>query len=177
MAFAPSIHLIDDRDLDDAELWAVIDSAAASRSSSRPRKPLLALQNGSPYVSPAPFSARAVKLTPKNPNFKTIRVEEEVLEEEQWDQHRPAKMARIIDRRSYRGDQTVYVRHPLESPTLERGEVPVNGVGPLIEPTRLDFCHVQDTEDQNHGLSGRFPSVALFKQYQNAALSVRIIED
>ncbi|XP_078428897.1 peptide transporter family protein [Wolffia australiana] len=188
MAFAPSsIHLVDDRDLDDAELWAVIDSAAASRSSCR-RKPLLALQNGPPNATPVPHcpNGRSGKIIPRNPNFQRVKVEEvrtasdgEVVQEEQWNHHRPTKMARYGDYKSGRGDQLVYVRHPSESPTVsplspssEGGRFSMQGINPPMEATRLDFRHVEDTEDHNHGLAGRFPSVTLFKQYQNAALSI-----
>ncbi|CAA6654959.1 unnamed protein product [Spirodela intermedia] len=178
MALAPpSIHLVDDRDLDDAELWAVIDSAAASRSSSRARKPLLSLQNGSPNVSTVPNLAagRSGKLV------EEVRAppDGEVVQEEQWNHHRPAKMARFVDHRSYRGDQMVYVRHPSESPTVsspspssDKGRLSIQGVNPMLEAARLDFCQVEDAENLNHGLSGRFPSVTLFKQYQNAAMSI-----
>lgn len=184
----PHIHVFDDRDLDDAELWAVIDSAAAARSSSRFRRPLLALQSGAPSVSPLPGASPVPgKLTSRSPSSR-VRVEEvrgpadgEVLQEEQWSHRRPPKMARFVDHRAYGGDQIVRVRHPPQSPTVtspsaspDAGMFPVHGVNPVVEVTRLDFSQGEEKENQHHSLSGRFPSVSLFKQYHNAAMSVRI---
>ncbi|MQL98668.1 hypothetical protein Taro_031380, partial [Colocasia esculenta] len=185
-AAAPHIHVLDDRDLDDAELWAVIDSAAASRSSSRPRRPLLALQSGSPSVSPLPCASLVpAKLVSGSPGCR-IRVDEvrgpadgEVVQEEQWSHRRPPKMARFVDHRSYAGDQVVCVRHPPQSPTVsspspspEAGAFAVHGVSPVVEVKRLDFSQGDERENQQHSLSGRFPSVSLFKQYHNAAMSI-----
>uniref|UniRef100_A0A1D1ZGF1 E3 ubiquitin-protein ligase TTC3 n=1 Tax=Anthurium amnicola TaxID=1678845 RepID=A0A1D1ZGF1_9ARAE len=182
---AASIHIVDDRDLDDAELWAVIDSAAASRSSSRPRKPFLALQNGSSNISPLPTaSPMPGRLVSRNPSNR-IRVEEvrtpadgEVVQEDQWSYRRPQKMARFADHRSYGGDQAVYVRHPPPSPAVtslspspDTGRFSMAGVSPVMEITRLDFSQ-REEENLNHSLSGRFPSVSLFKQYHNAAMSI-----
>ncbi|KAK1286718.1 hypothetical protein QJS10_CPB20g01025 [Acorus calamus] len=169
---------VDDRDLDDAELWAVIDSAAASHSVSRPRKPLALKPNVSnlsssaanllPSPAPKPF---------KNPrNVYTSSAEEdfrvssggEVLQEHQ----RPQKLARHGDYRGVCDDENrMVVVKPLQrSPAtpVGAGRYTVQEVSPSVEVSP----YLEEKGSLSHGLTGWFPSVSLFKQYQNAAMEI-----
>ncbi|KAG1339219.1 putative E3 ubiquitin-protein ligase TTC3 [Cocos nucifera] len=162
---------MDDRDLDDAELWAVIDSAAASRS----RKPLLALKNSnsmSPGPSPTPLKPS------RNPRAHLLAVEEvrapadgEVVQEEHWAHCRPPKMARLVDPVASNDHRMVVVRHPSRTPSPSSGVV--KELSPVVEsPPLRDRWQSEETENLNHSLFGKFPSVSSFKQYQNAAMAI-----
>ncbi|ONK62296.1 uncharacterized protein A4U43_C07F2440 [Asparagus officinalis] len=174
---SPTIQFpIEDRDLDDAELWAVIDSAAASRS----RKPLLAIKSSNHQ-----FSSRS----PRSPSEGEFRAsaDGEVVQEEQWAQRRPPKMARVGDHRMVvvkSSARAAVVCSPMQSPSpyplaysspgsgKQRGKE----VSPLVESPQspaMDQWRREEKENSTpHSLSGRFPSVSMFKQYQNSAMAI-----
>uniref|UniRef100_A0A6V7QT08 Uncharacterized protein n=1 Tax=Ananas comosus var. bracteatus TaxID=296719 RepID=A0A6V7QT08_ANACO len=168
---------MDDRYLDDAELWAVIDSAAASRS----RKPLLA-------ASPSPATYR-------NPSFPRhhIKAEEEirvpadgevVQQDESWAHRRPAKMARFVDSIDTADRRMVVARNHPPAPAVsalpepygspETGRWVVKEVSPVVETPSPDSWkrEVIGKENTRHSLLGQFPSVPTFKHYQEAALAI-----
>ncbi|XP_038980111.1 uncharacterized protein LOC103703464 isoform X2 [Phoenix dactylifera] len=161
---------MDDRYIDDAELWAVIDSAAASRS----RKPLLALKNSN-SMSPGPYPTPPKPS--RNPRAHLLAVEEvkapadgEVVQEEHWAHHRPPKMARVVDPGASNDRRMVVVKHPSRMPSPSSGVV--KELGPVVEsPPPPDRWQSEQTENLNHSLFGKFPSVSSFKQYQNAAMA------
>ncbi|XP_026658905.2 uncharacterized protein LOC103703464 isoform X1 [Phoenix dactylifera] len=162
---------MDDRYIDDAELWAVIDSAAASRS----RKPLLALKNSN-SMSPGPYPTPPKPS--RNPRAHLLAVEEvkapadgEVVQEEHWAHHRPPKMARVVDPGASNDRRMVVVKHPSRMPSPSSGVV--KELGPVVEsPPPPDRWQSEQTENLNHSLFGKFPSVSSFKQYQNAAMAI-----
>ncbi|KAK2996677.1 hypothetical protein RJ639_025896 [Escallonia herrerae] len=68
---SPITYAIDDKDLDDAALWAVIDSAAASSSAIRPRKPHLPPRIAAPHRHcPVPFPASISSPPSRTPRTK-----------------------------------------------------------------------------------------------------------
>ncbi|KAL0926974.1 hypothetical protein M5K25_003234 [Dendrobium thyrsiflorum] len=172
---------IDDRDLDDAELWDVIDSAAASRS----RRIPLAIKNSSPASNPSPMPP---KLFRSAKNYLAATAEEyrvsthgEVVQEDRWALARPQKMARFVEPVAC-GDhnQMVVVRHPSRTPVASSpsypppstGKFSVKEVSPIIESPKTNCQREDEKENFTHSLSGSFPSVSMFKQYQNAAMAI-----
>ncbi|KAF5188610.1 peptide transporter family protein [Thalictrum thalictroides] len=186
---------MDDKDLDDVELWKVIDSAAASHSSSRSRKPL-ALKNtiASPQSSILSFKLLQTPKPTRNssPN-QYIVVEEdsrvssdgEVLQED-WrnnNQQRPQKIARTNCNSSVYGDENrMVVAKPLQrtpktpsyfsSPDSGSGKFSLQEISPVSDGSPSYLRQNNENEEMRHSLSGRFPSVSLFKEYQNAAMAI-----
>ncbi|XP_072996992.1 uncharacterized protein [Typha latifolia] len=173
---------MDDRDLDDAQLWAVIDSAAASRS----RKPLLALKS-------TPSSASNPSLLPyRNPNKHHLKVDDEgrvpadgevVQHEEIWAHRRAQKAARFVDSVEIEDRRMVAVRHhalpapppPVSPPVYgspEIGRFMVKEVSPVMERPSPEAWKTGKEENLGHSLLGQFPSVSAFKQYQDAAMAI-----
>ncbi|XP_068669159.1 uncharacterized protein [Aristolochia californica] len=160
---------IADEDLDDAELWAVIDSAAASHSSSKSRK-ILAFKHNNVQTSvpPCNFSPEPVKLAGNPRNRRSFDEESrassdgEVLQEP-WMHQRPQKIGRFSDDENR---IVVIQRTPMTPPSSyaspDCGNVSVREVRPPVDSASMPV----------HCLSGRFPTVSLFKQYQNAAMSI-----
>lgn len=172
---------IDDRDLDDAELWNVIDSAAASRS----RRIPLAIKNSSPASNSSLMQPKLFR-TAKDYLAATVaesRVspDGEVVQEERWAIARPQKMARFVEPVAC-GDHNrmVVVRHPSRTPAAcsssypppSIGKLSVKEVSPIIESPKTNCQREDEKETFTHCLSGSFPSVSMFKQYQNAAMAI-----
>ncbi|PKA61904.1 hypothetical protein AXF42_Ash008736 [Apostasia shenzhenica] len=175
---------IEDRDLDDAELWAVIDSAAASSSAARSRRIPLSIKNSSSPV-PSPIQP---KLFRSAKNFLAETVVEsrvprdgEVVQEERWTPARPQKMARFVEPASS-GDhhRMVVVRHPARTPVVSSpsyaspvpGRFSVKELSPIVESPKTDSWAGDEKENITHCFSGSFSSVSMFKQYQNAAMAI-----
>lgn len=177
---SPVAFAIDDKDLDDAALWAVIDSAVASHASSKSRKPLSIkpsnIQSGNPNFH-----------TPSPPirSFKSPRVEDSPTSEGEVVQelcNRPQKIARssICSEMSETTSPMAVVRHVHRTP----GYVSSSSLSPEIGRV----CVKEFGGDgglgmesgvgegvwtvEKHSLSGMFPSVSLFKEYQNAAMAI-----
>ncbi|XP_049934355.1 uncharacterized protein LOC116256416 isoform X2 [Nymphaea colorata] len=182
-----SVYLsVDDTDLDDAELWAVIDSAAAahSASNSHARRPSSLKHNHAsmPSVSPISPTTRICK----NPR-PAYTVEEdggspsadgEVLEEP-W-ASRPRKMMRMAgggDRFDC-GKQIVAIhRNPGRSQGYSSSSVVPERYGvqemyPVMRNLDMEANRRLPNENFEHSLSLKMPSVSLFKQYQNAAMAI-----
>ncbi|CAN6442604.1 unnamed protein product [Victoria cruziana] len=182
-----SVYLpVDDTDLDDAELWAVIDSAAAahSASNSHARRPNSLKHNHASLPSVFPISP-TTRIS-KNPR-PAYTVEEEggspsadgeVLEEPR--PNRPRKMMRMVgggDRFDCRKQIVAIHRNPVRSPGYSSSlEVPerhgVQGMYPLIRNLDMEENRRMPIENFEHSLSFKMPSVSLFKQYQNAAMAI-----
>ncbi|KAM5560103.1 hypothetical protein ABKV19_021319 [Rosa sericea] len=170
---------MDDKDLDDAALWAVIDSAAASHSSKskfQSRQPL-AIQ----YQRPSPPISNP---SPPQKLFKTARIsysaesdsksEGEVVEEP-WAFLPPRKIARSAND----GNSLAVVRNVPRTPTTPVYASPESHLSPGIGRFSSPVSYPQREEGDNnpvqtvqHSLSGMFPSVSLFKEYQDAAMAV-----
>ncbi|PRQ43282.1 hypothetical protein RchiOBHm_Chr3g0466791 [Rosa chinensis] len=170
---------MDDKDLDDAALWAVIDSAAASHSSKskfQSRQPLaIQCQRPSPLIS---------NPSPPQKLFQTARIsysgesdsksEGEVVEEP-WAFHPPRKIARSAND----GNSLAVVRNVPRTPTTPVYASPETHLSPGIGRFSSPVSYPQREERDNnpvqmvqHSLSGMFPSVSLFKEYQDAAMAI-----
>lgn len=123
---------MEDKDLDDAALWAVIDSVAAAAAKSR--KPLAIEYPNCNFHSPPPISKASPAL------------------EEPWVFRPPRKIARTTSSSSSSQSQQ---RTPI---TPEK----------YLSP-EIGMC---SQEKEKSCFSGMFPSVSLFKEYQNAAMAV-----
>lgn len=193
---SPINYAIDDKDLDDAALWAVIDSAAAAASStttvSKYSKPLP--YNHSPirpYPSSNPSPQPKILKTPRN--FHNHHHNGEVLN------HRPQKISRSNNNCVSELSETspnpnlnpmAVVKHVQRAPAVMNYSSPVTrrSPAPVMEyehrynspigsdcsaMTTMSHGHCEDRDGViRHSLAGPFPSVSLFKEYQNAAMAV-----
>lgn len=191
---SPINYAIDDKDLDDAALWAVIDSAAAAAASSssstvtKYSKPLS--YNHSPIrpfsiTNPSPQS----KLPNTPRNFNNHHYNGEVLNQ------RPQKMSRsntncVSELSETSTNPMAAVKHVRRTPTVTNYSSPVmrrspspvteyehrynSPIGSDCSPaTTMSHGQCEDRDGVvRHSLAGRFPSVSLFKEYQNAAMAV-----
>lgn len=169
--------VVDDKDLDDAALWAVIDSAAASApgssSSSRSSKfckPLAIklpnLQSQSPISNPSP---RLLKASFADSDSK-------VPAEDSWPFRPPRKIPRTSPSENNDSSPLVVYRTAQRSPTNPGYFSPEAYLSPGIKrfssPEGSPASEEEKSGTTTHSLSGRFPSVSLFKEYQNAAMAV-----
>ncbi|GFZ10994.1 hypothetical protein Acr_22g0003920 [Actinidia rufa] len=133
---SPITFPVDDKDLDDATLWAVIDSAAASLSSASKTPKPLALRNHH---------------SPEN-------------------DYRPQKMTRSSVSELSETSPLVMVQR---TPTAPPPSYPSPESRRFsVESSNLSYGQIEEKENMRHSLSGRFPSVSLFKEYQNAAMAI-----
>ncbi|XP_057436995.1 uncharacterized protein LOC130729304 isoform X2 [Lotus japonicus] len=189
--------VVDDKDLDDAALWAMIDSATASRKS------LV-----SKHHSPSPIS----KSSPPAPKFQRLSGDSGEVVHDPWPYRPPRKIARICSSEEssplalvrsvqrttppakvYSSPETGKLSEAQSSPlALVRSvqRMPPAKVysspetGKLSEATQELSSYTEvsprcfgrgEEEKENslrHSLSGSFPSVSLFKEYQNAAMAI-----
>lgn len=167
---------VDDRDLDDAALWAVIDSAAAaSYSSSSPttattvfRKPSSTLKYTPKFKSPPkpqilnPSFSPSLSKTPPNSAIKDFAR----FSDDQYKSHRPQKMSKTAS--SYVSESSpdlmlvkhFPVNHQLFSSPKQQNSPPI------------EYRVCEEKENFAHCLAGRFPTVSLFKDYQDVAMSI-----
>ncbi|KAG7964780.1 hypothetical protein I3843_09G187800 [Carya illinoinensis] len=188
MASQIPYSVADDKDLDDAALWAVIDTAAACHSSSKSRKPLAIKYPNFQPVSPISNPAPPTKFTrnPRTPNFADsdlrISSEGEVVQEP-WIYRPPRKVARTCASVVSESSPLLVVRNVQRTPTTPAYSSPEAHLSPDIERFGVKEISARSegspgrcgwSEDLNmrHSLSGRFPSVSLFKEYQNAAMAI-----
>lgn len=182
-----SSYTFDDKDLDDADLWAVIDSAAAAISQAKTssavgksHKPLAVRYpnfNSPPTpVSFPPPQSKLLQVPNNNPSFNR-RLHEE--------SPRPNKMARsrvLSEVKSESPLALVTTAHRNSTPILHstkfsspesylspgiRQSTPFSEVSPSASCVKNDAVN-----DMRHSLSGSFPSATLFKEYQNTAMEV-----
>ncbi|KAM1307284.1 hypothetical protein ACFX2H_009556 [Malus domestica] len=190
---SPTFHpVVDDNDLEDAALWAVIDSAAASHSSSKskpqPRRPLaIKYPNyprcspvSNPYPPPKLFKTTARLDSSVDSDSKSTASEGEVVEEP-WAFHPPRKIARSSFSEVNDTSPLVVVRNVQRTtpttPTTPFYSSPETHLSPGIGNFASPVNYAQRGERDNssvavHSMSGRFPSVSLFKEYQNAAMAI-----
>ncbi|CAN6715797.1 unnamed protein product [Malus baccata var. baccata] len=190
---SPTFHpVVDDNNLEDAALWAVIDSAAASHSSSKskpqPRRPLaIKYPNyprcspvSNPYPPPKLFKTAARLDSSVDSDSKSTASEGEVVEEP-WAFHPPRKIARSSFSEVKDTSPLVVVRNVQRTtpttPTTPFYSSPETHLSPGIGNFASPVNYAQRGERDNssvavHSMSGRFPSVSLFKEYQNAAMAI-----
>ncbi|XP_019052778.1 PREDICTED: uncharacterized protein LOC104594556 [Nelumbo nucifera] len=183
MASPVQFSVVDDKDLDDAALWAVIDSAAASHSSSKSRKTLALKHTNIQTPSPVSNSSPAPKFSRHSRSHYMVEedvrfsADGEVLQEP-WVHPRPQKIARSCAAYSGEENRMVVVKHLQRTPTtpvyssLDAGRFSVQEISPVSDGSPFDSRQSGDTDNMRHSLSGRFPSVSLFKEYQNAAMAI-----
>nr|XP_025687798.1 uncharacterized protein LOC112789889 isoform X8 [Arachis hypogaea] len=188
--------IVDDNDIDDAALWAVIDSAAASHSSSK-SKTLPTITYPNQRQSPSPVSKPSPSPVSSLPPGKFHRISRDSGEvvQESWAYRPPRKVARIAapPEANVSGSPLALVRTVERTPPAKAYASPESylspGIGKLTGQEVSGSCtelspqcfggggrrsEKVDEEKENgmwHGLSGRFPSVSLFKEYQNAAMA------
>lgn len=188
MASPAAYNSIDDKDLDDAALWALMDSATASFSS-KYRKPLQIKHSNhqaptpvSYHSSPLPKSAKVYASRPMQhspqPEPKFVS-DGEVVQQDPWNYSRPPKVARTCSSEVSETSPLALVRSVHRTPTspapssLETYLSP--GIGRAGDTVmNSPMCYVQSEENEvtRHSLPGKFPSVSLFKEYQNTAMAV-----
>ncbi|CAK9185294.1 unnamed protein product [Ilex paraguariensis] len=192
---SPINYAVDEKDLDDAALWAVIDSAAAASLSSttaisKSRKPL-ALKHTNNFRSPTlNFSSNPSPPTkfPQNPrNYHNSPHAELFAEPWAAQNHRPHKIARsscVSELSETSTSPLVVVKHlqrtpntPMSysSPEAKWIQVKEHDNSPNVSecsPVSYGQCEEGESTMMRHSLSGRFPTVSLFKEYQNAAMAI-----
>ncbi|MCD7448110.1 hypothetical protein HAX54_038204 [Datura stramonium] len=197
---SPINYAIDDKDLDDAALWAVIDSAAAAAAAAASLS-ASSTTTVSKYRKPVPYNHSPIRSfpisnpspqskLPKTPrNFHNHHYDGEVLN------HRPQKISRL-DTNCVSGlsetspNPMAVVKHVqrapavtnYSSPVTRRSPAPVTGydhsynspIGSDCSPvTTMIHGQCEDRDGiMRHSLAGQFPSVSLFKEYQNAAMAI-----
>ncbi|KAK8553712.1 hypothetical protein V6N13_072654 [Hibiscus sabdariffa] len=187
---SPVSCAIDDKDLDDAALWAVIDSAAASHSSSSSSKhrKTLAIRYpnhhspSAPVSDPSPQRKLPLKTvqSPSHQIYSPPNANRRRFANAGEDYHRPYKITRsCASEVSETSPMAIVQRTPVTSlpdhrspemylsPGFGRVDV-VNG----SEVSPRSCGRSEEKEGMRHSLSGMFPSVELFKEYQNAAMAI-----
>ncbi|KAK6140298.1 hypothetical protein DH2020_025935 [Rehmannia glutinosa] len=174
---SPISYAVDDKDLDDAALWAVIDSAAAASISSaastaipKPRiKPL----------TPIPFPLNSPQ--PKFPNQpRSYRHSHNHSPDgEVVQNYRPHKISRTAN------TPRVPESSPLQLMMVKHGHhTPITPPVYITDSPEARNFAVMNCQSPNapavsyekietrHCLAGQFPTVSLFKEYQNAAMAI-----
>ncbi|KZV46767.1 hypothetical protein F511_13487 [Dorcoceras hygrometricum] len=163
---------VEDKDLDDAALWAVIDSAAAaSLSFETPRsrtKPLTPI----PFPIPSPDHHRNHHRHLNHPDGEVVQ------------NHRPHKIfrsssgPRVPELNKSSPAPLVMVNHLHRSPITptvcpvgspEARKISVTNYSPDASLVSPGFS---EERILRHSLAGPFPTVSLFKEYQNAAMAI-----
>ncbi|ESQ49130.1 hypothetical protein EUTSA_v10021243mg [Eutrema salsugineum] len=181
MASSPSRSLVssytfDDKDLDDADLWAILDSAAAAVSrtttSSAVGKPLAVKfpnynSPATPVSFPPPQSKRLQ--IPNQSSFNRRSHEESP---------RPNKMARspvLSEVNSESPLALVTTANRNSTPIIHSTKFssPESYLSPGIRHS-TPFSEVKNdpVNEMRHSLSGSFPSATLFKEFQNTAMAI-----
>ncbi|XP_027353309.1 uncharacterized protein LOC113863793 [Abrus precatorius] len=168
--------VVDDKDLDDAALWAMIDSASASLSSSKSKS--LTNVKYSNRQSPSSIS----KPSPPAPKCrKTLRDSGDSGEVvyDPWPYRPPRKVARTCP--SEESSPLALVRNVQRMPPAKVYSPPEMKQLPDVQELSCytevsPRCFGKNEEEKEHSvrhsLFGMFPSVSLFKEYQNAAMAI-----
>ncbi|XP_024031263.1 uncharacterized protein LOC21404163 [Morus notabilis] len=193
MASPVPYSVVEDDDLDDAALWAVIDSAAAA-ASLKSRMPL-AIRNPNNFHPPSP-PLKLQQKTSRNPRASfdssdhsnsNVYAEGEVVQEP-WVFRPPRKIARTPCSSSEFGEVSpmAIARTNVQQQQQQQrtpavavsSRPPQKYLSPEIgrfagsECSPVSYGRIQEKESSMHSLSGNFPSVSLFKEYQNAAMAI-----
>ncbi|CAN8259959.1 unnamed protein product [Cochlearia groenlandica] len=178
-----SSYAFDDKDLDDADLWAVIDSAAAAHSlanktsaAAKSPKPLaIKYPNYKSPPTPISYSSPQANLL-QAPNYNRRSHEESP---------RPNKMARscvVADVKSESPLALVTTAQRNSTPIVHSTKFSspesylspgIRQASPFSEVSPPLSCVKNDAvTEMRHSLSGSFPSASLFKDYQNSAMAI-----
>ncbi|XVE61868.1 hypothetical protein DITRI_Ditri06bG0073700 [Diplodiscus trichospermus] len=183
---SPISYAIDEKDLDEAALWAVIDSAAASHSSKHRKTLMIKYPNhqSSPtpvshWSPPGKFPQQKI-LNPSHQLCSPPKTNNRNLANEGEDYRRPSKMEKsCASEVSETSPMAVVRRNPITpSPEYRSPEMYLSpgfrgvdsGNGSEVSPGSCGRS--EEKEGMRHSLSGKFPSVEVFKEYQNAAMAI-----
>jgi hypothetical protein len=159
--------IADDKDLDDDALWAMIDSAPASHSSSK-HKPLAIKyhnrQSPSPMSKPSP--------SPQPPPSSRFSTDGGEVVQDPWPYGPLRKIARISGSSSCETSPLAMVRTVQRTPTPVTKVYSSPEIGNEVSPRCFGRNDEENDNGMRHSLSGMFPTVSLFKEYQNAAMAV-----
>ncbi|KAL3642503.1 hypothetical protein CASFOL_013318 [Castilleja foliolosa] len=170
---SPICYPVDDGDLDDAALWAMIDSAAAASLSSavtvasKPRnKPL----------TPIPFPLNSPQSELPNHPRSHRHNHNHYPDGEVVQNHRPHKISRTANTPHVHEStppQLMMVKHVNRTPMAFVAESPETGDS-AVTNFHGPFGSAASYEkmETKHCLAGQFPTVSLFKDYQNAAMAI-----
>ncbi|GKV30006.1 hypothetical protein SLEP1_g38873 [Rubroshorea leprosula] len=174
---------MDDRDLDDAALWAVIDSAAASHSSSKHRKTLaIKYPNHQSPHTPISFPSPPSKLPQRSFRNNQQLYSPSNTNSYSDDYHRPYKMARpcasevsessplAVVQRTPTTSACPFIQFPETYLSPEIGKFDSGGESEVLPGKRGRI--EEGVRPSLHSLSGKFPSVELFKEFQNSAMAI-----
>ncbi|XP_020234931.1 uncharacterized protein LOC109814830 [Cajanus cajan] len=167
--------VLDDKDLDDAALWAMIDSATASASASRSSSKckVLAAVKFPNRQPPSPIPNPSL---PPPPKFrKTLRDSGDSGEVvyDPWPYRPPRKAARTCP--SEESSSLALVRSAQRTPPAKGFSSPeAQEMSCYTEVSGRCFGRNEEEKEDGarHSLFGMFPSVSLFKEYQNAAMAI-----
>nr|XP_023880597.1 uncharacterized protein LOC111992979 [Quercus suber] len=139
MASVVPHSVADDRDLDDADLWAVIDSAVASHSASKSHKSLAIrspnFQSLPPISNPSPPSK--LSKYPKTPNSNHSDAKSRVLAQgeviqEPWVYRPPRKVARTCASEASETSPLIVLKNLQRTPTTPVYSSPEAHLSPEI---------------------------------------------
>ncbi|GAB2226896.1 hypothetical protein Droror1_Dr00008693 [Drosera rotundifolia] len=172
----------DDKDLDDAALWAVIDSFTTTKTkttpiTTKPRKTLTLIHTTTPSST---HSTRPQFSPPLNPihHNKTPRCEG--LREDEGRERKVARSPCVSEVCESNSNgplavvrQVANQRSPVTvTPVRFSPKEKENVRFGVNETPRIECGGGGEKENGRHCLAGRFPTVDLFKEYQSAALGV-----
>ncbi|KAL2336661.1 hypothetical protein Fmac_011107 [Flemingia macrophylla] len=164
--------VLDDKDLDDAALWAMIDSATASHSSSKCKTlATVKFPNRQP-PSPVPNPSPSPPPPPKCRKILRDSADSGEAVYDPWPYRPPRKAARTCA--SEESSPLALVRSAQRTPLAKGFSLPEpQEMSCYTEASPRCFGRSEEEKENGarHGLCGIFPSVALFKEYQNAAMA------
>ncbi|EOA31412.1 hypothetical protein CARUB_v10014592mg [Capsella rubella] len=176
-----SSYTFDDKDLEDADLWAVIDSAAAAATTAGKSPKPLAIRYPNYNSPPTPVSypspqSKLLQIPNREPNLGR-RLNEE--------SSRPNKMARsrvLSEVKSESPMALVTTANRNSTPIINSTKFTspesylspgIRQSTPFVEVSPSASCVKNDpVNEMRHCLSGSFPSATLFKEYQNTAMAI-----
>ncbi|ESW12287.1 hypothetical protein PHAVU_008G100000 [Phaseolus vulgaris] len=164
--------VVDDKDLDDAALWAMIDSASASHSSSKIKALATAKfptrQPPSPISYPCPPPSKFRKLLRDSGDSGEVV-------QDPWPYRPPRKAPRLCA--SEESSPLALIRSVQRTPPPKEFSSPdAQELSCYTEVSPRRFFVRNEAEEKENGvgnsLLGMFPSVSLFKEYQNTAMGI-----
>nr|XP_043622963.1 uncharacterized protein LOC122594592 [Erigeron canadensis] len=159
---APMSQTLDDNDLDDEALWAVIDSAAAVSAAKPQNNHHQSPKISFPLISNSPSPQSTITANPRKQS--TVNVEESFTDQ------RRKKIARVgrSDSIGCPSPPLAMVKHVPRTPTSSSSYCSDYQIQSPVD-FKSDDCSVTT---QLHSLAGRFPTVDIFKEYQNTAMAI-----
>ncbi|CAL0304501.1 unnamed protein product [Lupinus luteus] len=174
--------VVDDKDLDDAALWAVIDSATASHSSSKCTTKTLAIkfQSSSPVSNPSPpppkfrsYSGDGGEVVHEPFVYRPPRKVARTTSSSESGEISPLALVRNVQRTPPAPAKIYSSPEAYLSPEIGKFGGQLSSYMTEVSPRCFGRNEEENESDSmRHALSGRFPSVSLFKEYQNAAMAI-----